>query len=145
MAQEPITLRGRDVFKISVVDDPQTYGEDTKLAGKQYHIGRYAGKGFTCAPEFYADYKAGRIAEVTLSYNTYISKVDDPENPGEKMDVAREGWALDSYMTNEMLKQFLTSQKDIVQLEADLIVIEKKVYKQIELSDEDVEALKAAI
>lgn len=145
MEGNSITLKNEDVYQLNVLETAIPYAEGSRLAGQEYHVGRFRGKGFTCTPEFYKEFKTGNIATVTFSPSSYEAQVDDPLEPGKKKTVSREGWALDGYMTVDQFIAHLTKQAKIVELQTNLTVIRTKALKDLELNDEKIAQLQNAV
>lgn len=139
-----IVIENEDVFGVNIIDEPRDYSAESKLAGQQYHIGRYKGRGFTCTPEAYAAWKAGDMAKLTLTESEYERKTLDPVTNEETTSTTK-SWTVDSFTTIDQLVGFLKKQVQVVELRANLEVIQKKALRSVELSDEKMKQLQDAI
>lgn len=147
MDSKTISLTDMQVFDIQVTPEARAYNapEGSPLNGQFFHIGRYAGKGFTCSPEFYSQWKAGNVARLTLTESEYEQKVDDPLNPGQQTTVTRQSWNFDGFMTNQQVAAFYGSQVGIVEAKTKLEVIQRKALAALKLDDKEVSKLQDAI
>lgn len=82
--KELITLKGNQVYSQFGIQ-PQVLTYTRKVddgAGNEkdeevpYHRCSFNGKNFTCTPELYAEWKAGKISELNIVPSTYTREVD---------------------------------------------------------------------
>lgn len=155
------TLKGRDITaNISIDDIARPYRADSTLAGKSYHIGRWAregvdkdGKplptlGFTCAPEVYKAFKIGNIEQITVVESSY-----DRKDPTTGTMVPTASATLVSWLTLDQVMaldknetKLITSRTELVVAKAKSGVAEKHAtfaaMKEFGLSMEEMEFLK---
>lgn len=81
--KELITLKGNQVFQLSILPEVLTYSRkvddgagNEKNEEVAYHRCSYAGANFTCTPELYKAWKAGEISELYLVPHSYKKEVD---------------------------------------------------------------------
>lgn len=110
--ETPITITGKELLKVKLIESGLPYSADSKMVGKKYSRFRYQGTVFIVPDhdDFIEDFKKGQVKEISLIESTREKETTDDAGVVTKTTV--KSLAFDAHISIAQYKGVVDTERE---------------------------------